>query len=58
MLERPVITQEMCSIRAEISTHKHLGKCIYLLFVWLAVIGFRQHYIYILPNLGDFEAKT
>ena len=32
------------TIRAEISAHKHLGKCIYLLFVWLAVIGFRQNY--------------
>ena len=47
----------MCPIRAEISTHKHLGKCIYLLFVWLAVIGFRQNYFYILPNFGDFGAK-
>ena len=52
-----MITQEMCPIRAEISTHKHLGKCIYLLFVWLAVIGFRQNYFYILPNFGDFGAK-
>ena len=42
--KRPImITQEMCPIRAEISTHKNLGKCIYLLFVWLAVIGFRQN---------------
>ena len=33
-LKRSVmITQEICPIRAEISTHKHLGKCIYLLFV-------------------------
>ena len=47
----------MCPIRAEISTHKKLGKCIYSLFVWLAVIGFRQNYIYILPNLGDLGAK-
>ena len=52
-----MITQEMCPIRAEISTHKHLGKCIYLLFVRLAVIGFRQNYFYILPNFGDFGAK-
>ena len=29
-----MIIQEMCPIRAEISTHKNLGKCIYLLFVW------------------------
>ena len=36
---------------------KTLGKCIYLLFVWLAVIGFRQSYLYILPNFGDFGAK-
>ena len=28
-----MITQEMCPIRAEISTHKNLGKCIYLLLV-------------------------
>ena len=47
----------MCSIRAEISTHKHLGKCIYLLFIWLAVIGFRQNNFYMLPNFGDFGAK-
>ena len=52
-----MITQEMCPIRAEISTHKQLGKCIYLLFEWLAVIGFRQNYFYILPNFGDFGAK-
>ena len=32
--ERSVmITQEMCPIRTDISTHKHLGKCIYLSFV-------------------------
>ena len=48
-----MITQEMCPIRAEISTHKHLGKCIYLLFVWLAAIGFRQNHFYILPNFGQ-----
>ena len=42
-----VITQEMCPIRTEISTHKHLGKCIYLLFVYLVVISFRQNYFYI-----------
>ena len=47
----------MCPIRAEISTHNNFGKCIYLLFVWLAVIGFRQNYFYILPNFGDFGAK-
>ena len=52
-----MITQEMCPIRAEFSTHKHLGKCIYLLFEWLAVIGFRQNYFYISPNFGDFGAK-
>ena len=52
-----MITLEMCPIRAEISTHKSLGKCIYLLFVVLAVIGFRQNYFYILPNFGDFWAK-
>ena len=51
-----MITQEMCPT-AELSTHKHLGKCIYLLFVWLAVFGFRQNYFYILPNYGDFRAK-
>ena len=53
-----MITQEMymCPIRAENSTYKHLGKCNYLLFVWLAVIGFRQHYTYILPHFGDFRA--
>ena len=28
-----MITQEMCPIRAEISTHKNLGKCIYLDFL-------------------------
>ena len=28
-----MITQEICPIRAEISTHKNFGKCIYLLFV-------------------------
>ena len=50
-------TREMCPIRAEISTHKNLVKCIYLLFVWLAVIGFRQNLFYILPNFGDFWAK-
>ena len=50
-------TQEMCPIRAEISTHKHLGKCIYLLFVWLAAIGFRQNYFYMLSNFGDFGAN-
>ena len=34
VLKRSVtIKQEMCPIRAEISTHKHLGKCTYLLFV-------------------------
>ena len=48
----------MCPIRAEISTHKNFGKCIYLLFVWLAVIGFRQNYFYILPNFGDFWGKN
>ena len=52
-----MIRQEMCPIRAEILTQKNLGKCIYLLFVWLAVIGFRQNYFYILPNFGDFGAK-
>ena len=52
-----MITQEICPIRAEISTHKKLGKCIYLLFVWLAVIGFRQNYYYILPYCGYFGAK-
>ena len=52
-----MITPEMCPIRAEILTHKNLGKCIYLLFVWLAVIGFRQNYFYILPNFGYFGAK-
>ena len=52
-----MITQKMCPIRAEISTHKHLEKCIYLLFVWLAIIGFRQNYFYILPNFGEFGAK-
>ena len=52
-----MIRQEMCPIRAEILTRKHLGKCIYLLFVWLAVIGFRQNYFYILPNFGDLGAK-
>ena len=52
-----MITQEMCPIRAEISTHKHLEKCIYLLFVWITVIGFRQNYFYILPNFGNFGAK-
>ena len=49
-----MITQEICHIRTVISTHKHLGKCIYLLFVWLAVIGFRQNYFYRLHNFGDF----
>ena len=29
----------------------------YLLFVWLAAIGFRKNYFYILPNFGDFGAK-
>ena len=38
-------------------TSSSLGKCIYLLFVWLAVIGLRQNYFYILPNFGDFRAK-
>ena len=52
-----MITKEMCPIRAEISPHKHLGKCIYFLFVWLAFIGFRQNYFYILPNFGDCWAK-
>ena len=52
-----MITHEMCPTRAEMSTHKHLEKCIYLLFVWSAVIGFRQNYFYILPNFGDFGAK-
>ena len=52
-----MITQEMCPIRTEISTYKNMGKCIYLLFVWLAVIVFRQNYFYILPNFGDFGAK-
>ena len=42
--------------RRNFNTQK-LGKCIYLLFVWLAVIGFRQNYLYILPNFGDFGAK-
>ena len=46
-----MITKEMCPIRAEISTHTNL------LFVWLAVIGFRQNYFYILPNCGDFGTK-
>ena len=32
-------------------------KMYFLLFVWLAVIGFRQNYFYILPNFGDFGAK-
>ena len=52
-----MITQEMCPITAKISTHKLLRKCIYLLFVWLAIIGFRQNYFYILPHFGDFGAK-
>ena len=54
-----MITKEMCPSRAEISTYKNLGKCtcIYLLFVWLALIGFRQNYFYILPNFGDFGTK-
>ena len=43
--------------KGRISLHKNLGKCIYLLFVWLAVIGFRQNYFYILPNFVDFGAK-
>ena len=58
-LKRSVmITQEMCPIRAELSTHKHLGKCIYLLFVSLAVIGFRQNYFYILPKFWRFWGKS
>ena len=52
-----MIAQEMFPIRAEISAHNHSGKCIYLLFVWLAFIDFRQNYFYILPNFGDFMAK-
>ena len=51
------ITREMCPIRAEISTRKHLGKCTDLLFVCLAIISFRQNYFYILPNFGDCGAK-
>ena len=47
----------MCPIRADISALKNLGKCIYLFFVWLAVIGFRQNYFYIAPNFGDLGAK-
>ena len=47
----------MCPIRTEISTQKHFGKCIYLLYVWLAVIGSRQNHFYILPNFGDFWQK-
>ena len=43
----------MCPIRTEISTYKHLGKCIYFLFVWLAGICFRKSYFDILPNFGD-----
>ena len=55
--ERSVmITQEMCPIRAEISTHKHLGKC-FICYLYFAVIGCRQNYFYILPNFGDFGAK-
>ena len=38
-------------------TNIWVGKCIYLLFLWLAVSGFRQNYFYILPNFGDFGAK-
>ena len=33
------------------------GKMYFLSFVWLAVIGFRQNYFYLLPNFGDFGAK-
>ena len=51
-----MITQEMCPIRAEMSTFKHLEECIFLLFVLLAVIGFRQNSFYMLPNFGDFGA--
>ena len=52
-----MIKPEMCHARAEILTHKHLGKCICLLFVSLIVIGYRQNYFYMLPNFGGFGAK-
>ena len=38
------------------NTH-NFGKMYLMLFVWLAVLGFRQNYFYILPNFGDFGAK-
>ena len=48
----------MCPIRAENFNSKNFGKMYFiLLFVWLAVIGFRQNSFYILPNFGDFGAK-
>ena len=30
---------------------------LFVIRIWLAVIGFRQNYFYILPNIGDFGAK-
>ena len=45
----------ICPIRTEISTHEHWDNVFILLFIWLAVIGFRQnYYIYclILEILG------
>ena len=47
----------ICPIRAEISNYEYWENVLILLFVWLAVIGFRQNYFHISPNFGDFWAK-
>ena len=47
----------ICPIRAEISNYEYWENVFILLFVWLAVIGFRQNYFHISPDFGDFWAK-
>ena len=39
------------------NTQKFGKMYLFVFFVWLAVIGFRQNYFYILLNFGDFGAK-
>ena len=47
-----MIRQEICPIRAEISTHKH-GEKLYISYLYDSRYWFQT----ILPNFGDFGAK-
>ena len=48
---------DMWPIRAEISIHKHWKNAFILIFVWLAVICFRQNYFRKSLHFGDCWAK-